>query len=526
MATLLTIGLAGMVSGQPTQNNSNDFGVSPATRLGPLEMPFTDQTIADFQSAGELSSEIKLEYRDAVNEIVFFYDDANQNQSNANSVGVLQPIEQDKANETLVFEMDSFDLERIKKGGVHYKFDPVEIGQYSRVVVYYNATTGQQSIGQRITSGRETDLTNEAPRRDRSGLGGGQVERSASNNVNEPSVVPRNGSVAGSNGNISQLADPNFMRPPNPYGRDSEIAGHGHSDYNRAQSAQENNQRPLNPLFTTRANANTDLGTSTAGPGNISSRWDFSPVIPRSVYNDQKSPEYPTNDQVANVGANSSNSAELTRLEQLQQAIATRKDQAMARQLKLAQAEVEDLEYENYLKQQDHALRHQELEDKHLSLTQRQRRDSYDTNLVDGNLNDANANNNPFQPAQRGNNYSNQLTNGYQPPARLAANNVTPQTTDNGVSGLRMAIPGPNDENQKQGGKPGVKNPSLLNQGGILGEGSPGGANPNMNLDGPMFFMLLCSLALNIYLGWISRGFYVRYNELADELRETFTATM
>ncbi len=38
-----------------------------------------------------------------------------------------------------------------------------------------------------------------------------------------------------------------------------------------------------------------------------------------------------------------------------------------------------------------------------------------------------------------------------------------------------------------------------------------------------LFMMLLCSIGLNVYLGWISRGFYVRYHELAAELRETFT---
>lgn len=38
-----------------------------------------------------------------------------------------------------------------------------------------------------------------------------------------------------------------------------------------------------------------------------------------------------------------------------------------------------------------------------------------------------------------------------------------------------------------------------------------------------LFMLLLCSLGLNIYLGWISRGFYVRYQELAEELRDTFT---
>jgi hypothetical protein len=38
-----------------------------------------------------------------------------------------------------------------------------------------------------------------------------------------------------------------------------------------------------------------------------------------------------------------------------------------------------------------------------------------------------------------------------------------------------------------------------------------------------LFFWLMCSIGLNIYLGWISRGFYVRYRELAEELRETFS---
>ena len=70
--------------------------------------------------------------------------------------------------------------------------------------------------------------------------------------------------------------------------------------------------------------------------------------------------------------------------------------------------------------------------------------------------------------------------------------------------------------------------------------GSDGASSANGNLGGKqqvatknekrterfIYFMLLCSLGLNVYLSLISRGFYVRYNELADELRETFTATI
>ena len=38
-----------------------------------------------------------------------------------------------------------------------------------------------------------------------------------------------------------------------------------------------------------------------------------------------------------------------------------------------------------------------------------------------------------------------------------------------------------------------------------------------------LWFLLFCSVGLNIYLGWIARGFYARYHELGDELRESFT---
>ena len=40
-----------------------------------------------------------------------------------------------------------------------------------------------------------------------------------------------------------------------------------------------------------------------------------------------------------------------------------------------------------------------------------------------------------------------------------------------------------------------------------------------------LLLMFLGSTGLNVFLGWISRGFYVRYHDLADELRETFNVT-
>ena len=40
-----------------------------------------------------------------------------------------------------------------------------------------------------------------------------------------------------------------------------------------------------------------------------------------------------------------------------------------------------------------------------------------------------------------------------------------------------------------------------------------------------ILLLLLISAALNFYLWFLARSFHSRYNELAHELRETFTAT-
>jgi hypothetical protein len=40
-----------------------------------------------------------------------------------------------------------------------------------------------------------------------------------------------------------------------------------------------------------------------------------------------------------------------------------------------------------------------------------------------------------------------------------------------------------------------------------------------------LLFMLFLLAGLCLYLSWLARGFYFRYAELADELRETFSAT-
>lgn len=147
------------------------------------------------------------------------------------------------------------------------------------------------------------------------------------------------------------------------------------------------------------------------------------------------------------------------------------------------------------------------------------------------------------------NRFADSRFDGYRPgqPAN-AANSSTPsglaQRNGSLVTGYQMpAIPrsGNPDPGPSAGILPpstGWGNPAATAAGSLVGGQHPSGPHvepltPGLppvastdssiaRFNGFLYFMLLSSIGLNIYLGWISRGFYVRYRELADELRESF----
>lgn len=104
------------------------------------------------------------------------------------------------------------------------------------------------------------------------------------------------------------------------------------------------------------------------------------------------------------------------------------------------------------------------------------------------------------------------------PPRRLARNDAKPSTSPR----LPAAqIPGP----QEQGSTPDAS--QVVNGNKQVASSEVLGQNQSLRKTNTfLLFMLLCSIGLNAYLGLIARSFYMRYAELADELRETFTATM
>ena len=107
-------------------------------------------------------------------------------------------------------------------------------------------------------------------------------------------------------------------------------------------------------------------------------------------------------------------------------------------------------------------------------------------------------------------------------PGRRFGNSVASNQRPTGLNDVQ--IPGPNQSNRDgNAGRTGAGTSSTF-------RGSHAELVANLSslkkTNGFLLFMLLCSVGINVYLGLISRNFYTRYAELADELRETFTATM
>lgn len=88
------------------------------------------------------------------------------------------------------------------------------------------------------------------------------------------------------------------------------------------------------------------------------------------------------------------------------------------------------------------------------------------------------------------------------------ADRLNPQTSSRpGLEGLQASLPAPG------------------HLGGHLSGKDPDREVRNEKNVGVLYSLLIGSLGLNLYLAWISRSFYTRYGELADELRETFAST-
>ena len=485
-----TLAQNGTVNRNPAQPRSvmDNSAATPqgnpasVNQLGPLELVLNDQLIRDFRTKGQLSAPIKPQQ--FVNEILLLHENAASSQNVTKSI---QPIA--KQGEVLRFELTDFDLESIKRQGFRYTFDQFERGRYSQVQFDYRATTGQSS-----------------------GIGSG-VSRQFGNQLGQSAYLPT------PSPDYSRPYDPSFMGPTrttsvaqNEYDNSSSNVNTWGRETNSENQFSNQFGNPQPGFQSTRRN---QLAGSTIG--NNTFDGPTSTYQPRRRSGDSFSQ---SSNQFGGQGvgsATSSSTGMMTAAERLRQQIEQEKAEALQQKLELERLELAEIRKNNLLKEQ--AIRNQQLQRQNL---QRENLLDRPTGNSFGKI-DPNDAYNQFSPQNKsdrfasltGSDYADRVVDGYNSPPERTRN----QTTANeGVRSYAGSIPGP----QTAGNPPDRLADNRLNQRNLA-------ANVNKQ-DAPeagiLYFMLLFSLGLNVYLGWIARGFYVRYNELADELRETFTATM
>ena len=211
----------------------------------------------------------------------------------------------------------------------------------------------------------------------------------------------------------------------------------------------------------------------------------------------------------------------MTAAEIRQQQIEREKAAALQQRIEIERQELAEIQETNRLREQ--ALRDQQRQ--RLALQQQSSLDRQ--NGTSFGAIDPNEAYNQFSPQRNnserfasltGSDYADRVVNGYGPPPARIQNQTAQPNTDEGVRSYAGSIPGPQSGNDR---------PDRLATNPFDQKNVAGNINKQDAPEaGILYFMLLFSLGLNVYLGWIARGFYVRYNELADELRETFTAAM
>ena len=507
MATLLTLGLTGMVSGQQPQNNLNSFNPqrfaqNTATSTGsqnlakwePLTLDLDEPTINELKRVGSLIAEIDPVDKttgihaplDTINGILFTSNAPSATstfQDENKPYELISPI--GKQDGTLVFEFDDYLIGQLKQRNLQYRFSEAELGRFQEVRVIYkglgigqtpsalgsdqslnparldsirrvdnfgNQNTGNQNREERFANARPNDGLREY---DRDYMG--------------PTRSPALSSLDDRRANFSPqpsndpLTRPQWSSNPNPGNVPSRL---GAADGRSILDPPDNrswDRRDAMPL-------RESLDNSSANNRGNFSNENF---MPTSRGGDP---------QTASLADNNS-----TELEWIQRNNENRRNEARLTQLDLDIQETLDLEAANL-------QRKQLLESK-----RRNENASFGDDIIRRTNTTANdnrqfANSSPTRFAADPPNDSDTLVDGDRWASRRSESDATPQPTNGGVRDLSASIAGKNEI--------------------------------DTTMSAVLFFMLMTSLGLNIYLGWLTRGFYVRYNELADELRETFTATM
>jgi hypothetical protein len=502
LATMLALWMTGTVIGQSFQpDNLSPFGSGNPSRPTPdtqqdrnlsglssinsqatrgqlkYELLLDADIIRKFRIDGELSSQIPSHIRSDVSEVVFGFPAALRNER---TVAPIQPTWRD--NGVLFFEFAESDLRNIEVNPLRYQFSTEEIGKIDFIVVRLRSANV-------ASSDRETAIT------------------------------PVNPNPIGANDRFANPTSPTTFReisPPIDNRRDP-VANTESRFPDRGQFANPVGSVPdLNRFASSNATSNNDnfeVGNFQSGREPETGLW----------HNESLRPRRPDLNSGGSQDAAVQNRAEfLTR---------------MADDLNRRESEVAKKEQ---LMEQQHRAYLAELEKNRLLGAPR---GDSSGNWSSGIITDSRSSSalSSTKPGYENETHMQRTLdsiaaaiNGVRQDSTLLWNRLDSLENRQSQYSLAQAdssvpqMPSRSDDRLSRNYSPNVNAPPLSNfQTQISGPGAVAKDNVNQqSMTGPLFFMLCCSLGLNVYLGVVARNLYVRYNELADELRETFSASM
>ena len=543
IASLLALMMTGMVIGQQPQNSFQPGQAGNQKLLGRYLLIVDGSVVQTLRVHGYRTADISPTDRENVDHIVFHSSDNNAERQDIEPFSI-QPVPPVDGERTIVFELNDHYLNLLQRKGLRYILRPQDIGRFDQLTIKYDAPTGQQAQQNTGTLPLTRRPRQAAADRTVNPLGR-RLTRNSTSIENDRYFGP-------------QLPDDWQGRQNQPQ-RNQSLAG----NQRPGQTTQQPRQIAQQPLQTRQPNRQSTVDSGSFRPrlGTIATRRNdmrdqqnqrrdvypnddrgdrlLDTRLPRNQQNQQAYGDQRLNQRLDRQNLDLSNEriasntpfdngtfrpdSQLPRVDVrqpvAQQPIVQDYNPVLKKELDLRDAENRSLDRMN-----------QDLADEVNSLRRRlqneqiaNRRDRFST--PDRRDPRAAAYDRDYDYVytgrdsvrQRG--YNDQvivqppINTGQTMPDRVA---VAPRPTNRLMP---FSIEGPANNNvpsQQAGTQTNAPaTPAVLAD-----------TERYKKQNAALWFIMLCSVGLNFYLSWIARGFYVRYEELADDIRETFTSSM
>lgn len=480
IASLLALMMTGMVfSQQPQSNNFASSQTENPQLLGRYLLIVDQNVVQSLKTHGFRSANIAARDRPNVDHIVLHASEINAQSQDLEPVDI-QPVPPMDGEDGLVFELNDHYLSLLQRRGLIYILRPEDIGRFRILTIKYD---DHQQIGGTLPPARPEQSFSTGPMAADTRVNGqgGQFARNGTDEFGAPFYGPSLPDDWNGRSGTQRINENDSFRP-----RLGTIA---------TRRQQPTNLQPLRDRYPRDLQQNSMINSQAATRNQFNQR-----VASNTPFDDDS---FRTGSQMPAVNGMGNQNVQPSTLSY---------DPELRNALRIRDAENRSLDRINQdlIDQNDELLR--QLEEIRRSnrrdvLGVRERTDprasAYERDYV--------------YDAPRRSSYDDQVV--VQPPIntvqtmpeRVAA---SPQPTNRL---LPFAIEGPT----QAGERPNPAKSTTAVDPSLVAE-----SERYRKQNAALWFIMLCSVGLNFYLAWIARGFYVRYEELADDIRETFTSSM